>query len=159
MLRASIETTGDEVDLRGVATGDAAETSAIPGAEALLGLVEAALSEEPGAGEAARERVRRELGSAALVDAAAIIGNFERMNRIADATGIPLDPPVNVATESLRSELGIDRFGSAANAKPVRTWQRVVWRIAEPLVQLALRIAGRRSKSKQDSQSDRPGGD
>ncbi len=165
MLRASIETTGAEVDLRGVASGDEAEIGAIPGAGALLGLVEAVLpldgeAADPGIAEAARARVRDELGAEALVDAAAVIGNFERMNRIADATGIPLDPPVNVATEDLRSELGIDRYGSARNARPVKGWQRLLWRGIEPLARIGLRFAGRRTGSRSRVPPDsKPAGD
>ncbi|HEB88582.1 MAG TPA: hypothetical protein ENI85_03345 [Deltaproteobacteria bacterium] len=165
MLRASIETTGGEVDLRGVASGDDAELSAIPGAAALLGLVEAVVgldgrTVDPGIAEAARARVRDELGTEALVDAAAVIGNFERMNRIADATGIPLDPPVNVATETLRAELGIDRYGSARNARPVKGWQRMLWRGIEPLARVGLRLVGRRTRSGGRLPSDsRPAGD
>ena len=160
MLRASIETTGAEVALRGVASGDADEISEIPGAGALLDLVEAVLAPDglsttdAARAEAARRRVREELGAEALVDAAAVIGNFERMNRIADATGIALDPPVNVATEALRAELGIDHYGSAENARPVKGWQRLLWRGIEPFARMGLRLAGRRAGSKTHVPSD-----
>ncbi len=36
----------------------------------------------------ARERLRNALGEAALIEAAAVVGNFERMTRIADGAGI-----------------------------------------------------------------------
>jgi len=148
MLRASVETDGAEADYRGIADGESAEASTVPAAGALVGLVEAALSADGGDGEQARERVRRELGSEALVDAAAVIGNFERMTRIADATGIPLDAPVNVATEALRAELGIDEYRSAANTKSVKGWQRLAGRALEPVARIGLRWAGRRARSK-----------
>ena len=148
MLRASVETEGAEADYRGIADGESADASSVPAAGALVGLVEAALSADGGDGEQARERVRRELGSAALVDAAAVIGNFERMTRIADSTGIPLDAPVNVATEAIRAELGIDRFGSADNTESVKGWQRMLGRALEPVARLGLRWAGRRARSK-----------
>lgn len=69
----------------------------------------------------ARDRLREALGPGGLVDAAAVASNFERMNRIADATGIPLDAPVAALSSDLRETLGLDRFASAAHT------QRVGW--------------------------------
>ncbi len=154
MLRVSVETEGAEVDYRGIVDGEGAEASSIPAAAALVGLVEASLSSEQGDGEEARARVRRELGSEALIDAAAIIGNFERMTRIADATGIPLDAPVNVATEALRVELGIDRYGSAAETASVKGWQRLLGRAIEPVVRIGLRWVGRRARARVEIRSE-----
>jgi hypothetical protein len=158
MLRASVETEGAEVDYRGIADGASAEASSISGAGALVGLVEASLSAEEDAGIEARARVRRELGSEALVDAAAVIGNFERMTRIADATGIPLDAPVNIMTESLRAELGIDHYGSSADRKLVKGWQRLIGRMLDPVARIVLRWAGRRARSKAAAPSMREHG-
>lgn len=79
-------------------------------AEALVQGDEAALAE-------ARGRVLQALGPAGLVDAAAVASNFERMVRIADATGIPLDTPMAALTADLRDRLGLDRFASAAHTK------------------------------------------
>jgi len=155
MLRASIETEGAEVDYRGISDRESAEASSVPAAGALVGLVEASLSADDVDAEKARERVRLELGSEALVDAAAIIGNFERMTRIADGTGIPLDTPVNVATESLRAELGIDRFESAANTKSVRGWERLLGRAIEPVARIGLRWAGRRARARDQAHSEK----
>jgi len=148
MLRASVETTGEEADYRGIADAASAEDSTVQGAGALVGLVEAAFSSNDEEGIAARARVRKELGSEALVDAAAVIGNFERMVRIADGTGIPLDAPVNIATESIRGELGIDGYASAANTKSVQGWQRLLGRVVEPIARVVLRRIGRRAETR-----------
>ncbi len=145
-LRASIETAGGEVDFSGLADASTAGASPVRGAGALVGFVDATLSAEAPEIAKARGRVRDELGGEAVVDAAAIIGNFERMVRIADGTGIPLDMPIKLATGSIRSDLGLDRFGSAAHTPPLRGWQRGLGRALEPLLGLALRFAGRRSK-------------
>ena len=144
MLRASVETTGKEADYRGLADGSNAEESTVPGAGALIELVEASFSSDDEDGIAARARVRKELGSAALVDAAAVIGNFERMVRIADGTGIPLDAPVNVLTESIRGELGIDQYATAANTTSVPGWQRLLGRFLSPVLRVVLRRMGKR---------------
>jgi len=151
MLRASIETEGATADLGGVVGEVREDESSIPAAAALIGFVEAALGAPAKEIARARDRLRREIGSEGLVDAAAIIGNFERMVRIADATGIPLDTAVNVATESIRDELGIDRYASSANTRPVQSWQRAVGRVLAPVVRGGLRWVGRRARSKAPS--------
>ena len=57
---------------------------------------------------AARARLREVMGDAALLDAVGVVSNFERMNRIADATGIPLDAGAAAFSADVRAELGID---------------------------------------------------
>ena len=145
MLRASIETQGEEVDLRGLTDGKAAGESSIFGAAALVGFAEATLGGNADEIAVARDLVRSELGSEALVDAAAVIGNFERMVRVADGTGIPLDAAVNVATEEIRAELGIDAFASEERKSEVATWQRLMARAIDPLAKIGLRWQGRRA--------------
>jgi hypothetical protein len=72
-------------------------------AEAMVGNAEDALAK-------ARGRVLAELWPEALVDAAAVVSNFERMVRIADAIGIPLDSFLDEATIDIRRELKLSRF-------------------------------------------------
>ena len=72
-------------------------------AEAVLGIDDAELID-------ARQRIRNELGDAALVDAAAVIANYSALDRVADATGIPLEPEKEVNTVELRARLGINDF-------------------------------------------------
>ena len=45
-----------------------------------------------------------------MIDAAAVIAGFDGITRIADATGIPLEPPKAEAVADLRTTLGLDRF-------------------------------------------------
>ena len=134
MLRASSEIHGETVDIQAIA-GRNTENSGIPGGAALITLCEAALGDDPDALVRARQGVRDALGDAELVDACAVIGNFERMTRIADGTGIPLDAPVMMLTEDFREELGIDRYGAAANSKPLSGAAK----LAAPLVRRAAR--------------------
>ncbi len=65
----------------------------------------------------ARERaaLREVLGDAAFLDACAVIGAFNVVDRIADATGIPLDPALLMMSAAVREELDLARFGSSAN--------------------------------------------
>ena len=62
-----------------------------------------------------REQIVSELGVQQLVDAAGIVANFQRMVRIADGCGIPLDDFTLEASEGWRQELGLHEFASAAN--------------------------------------------
>ena len=48
--------------------------------------------------------------AAALVDAAGVASNFERMVRIADATGIPLDARMAALSQDVRDTLHLERF-------------------------------------------------
>jgi len=55
------------------------------------------------------------LGDEAFVDVVATIAAFNVVDRIADATGIPLDPMMRAMSVDVRQELGLSRFASAAN--------------------------------------------
>jgi hypothetical protein len=95
---------------------------------------------------AARQGLLDALGPEALVDAAAVVGNFERMTRIADATGIPLDPPVAALTQDIRVDLGLDDFGSARNTPPLGAAGRVLGRALRPVALHLFRVLGFRPK-------------
>ena len=77
-------------------------------------------------------------GSAALVDAAGVIGNFERMTRIADATGIPLDRPSALASSDFRGRLGLQRYASAQNTKEPGIIERMLAPMLAPAAKKAL---------------------
>jgi hypothetical protein len=57
-----------------------------------------------------RASVLAVLGAPAMLDAAAVVGGFDGITRIADATGIPLEPAKAEQTADFRTALGIDRF-------------------------------------------------
>jgi hypothetical protein len=139
LLRVSSESRDQAVDLRAV-TGGESVASGVPGGEALCAFAEAVVGGEARAIASARERLRHELGDAALVDAAGVIGNFERMVRIADGTGIPLDRAAALVSVDLRAELGIDRFRGAERTRPVRGLARVAGRLMSRMMPLVLRV-------------------
>jgi hypothetical protein len=62
-----------------------------------------------------RAALRDVLGDAAFLDACAVVGAFNVVDRIADATGIPLDPALLAVSGAVRDELDLARFGSSAN--------------------------------------------
>jgi hypothetical protein len=138
LLRASGESSGEKIDLRAVTEGEAA-TSGLPGGEALTAFVDAAILAGAEAIRAARDRVVAELGEAAMVDAAGVIGNFERMVRIADGTGIPLDKPVALVSADMREELGIDSFAGAEHTAALAGIQRLTGRLLSRMLPLVMR--------------------
>ena len=110
MLRASIAATSQTVDLRSIT--DRSVDPLLPGGSGLLALADAVLLGTPPAA-AARDGVIAALGPEGLVDAAGVIGTFEMMNRIADATGMPVGRGSLERTADLRRELGLDRLRHA----------------------------------------------
>ena len=56
------------------------------------------------------------MSKAALVDAVAVAALFNGIDRIADATGAPLETVKAEATEDLRAEIGINSFGEIKQA-------------------------------------------
>lgn len=55
------------------------------------------------------------IGEAGLVDASAVAANFNSIDRVADATGVPLEEEKAMLTEDFRATLGIDDFAAGRN--------------------------------------------
>lgn len=79
----------------------------------LEAFVAAVVGDDPARAAAARSAVVDELGPDWLVDAAAVVANFEMMTRLADGTGARLRPEQLVATAEIRAQIGVDEFPSA----------------------------------------------
>ncbi len=58
----------------------------------MVELVDSVVHDDNSRRREARDAVLEELGPESLVDAAAVFGNFEMMNRVAEGTGIPIPP-------------------------------------------------------------------
>lgn len=114
LLRASGETERAEVDLANV-NGSTGSDGGVAHGAALVDFVDAVMGGDPAGLERQRASLRARLGDPAFVDTCAVIGAFNVVDRIADATGIPLDVFLKQSTEELRRELGLARFASAAN--------------------------------------------
>ena len=145
MLRASIEYSGTGAEVSGIARGAKAGDAGIEHGERLAAFADAAVEGDAAELATARDALRDAAGSAAVVDAAAVIGNFERMVRIADSTGIPLDGMVEAMSADLQQELGIDAFESrrsTASSGIARAFNPVV----RGAMRLGLRLARRRTQ-------------
>jgi hypothetical protein len=85
-----------------------------------------------------REALRSSVGDGAVVDSAAVIATFQRMNRFADATGMPLDKTIEMVSRGVRAELGIDQFANAVNTRSPGLVQRTFGPIFRPFTRLGL---------------------
>jgi hypothetical protein len=107
---------GVEVDLsavNGMGRGD----GGVAHGEGLVAFVEAVMGSDEAALRRERAALRETLSDAAFVDVCAVIGAFNVVDRVADATGIPLDEPLVLMSGEVRAELDLGRFASAANTK------------------------------------------
>ncbi len=95
-----------------------------------------------------RKQLVEKLGEPAMIDAAAVVGNFQRMVRIADSTGIPLDEPVLMISQSIREDLGINNFNASANSPKLPLLKRILGRLMAPFAATMLKkmAASRQSK-------------
>ena len=85
MLSWSSLEDGTPADIDALASG--VGDAGLPHGAALLGFVEAAAGWDRAALDAACERLVDDAGEAFMIDAAAVIANFEMMTRVADGTG------------------------------------------------------------------------
>jgi hypothetical protein len=75
----------------------------------LIGFADAAI--DPGADSTkARAALAGLIGQEATIDAAAVIAGFDAITRVADGSGIPLEPPKAEASAEWRARLGIDDY-------------------------------------------------
>jgi len=110
MLRESMQTSGQTVDLRAVTQGFGAQAE-VPHAAALAEFAEAVVLRDTGRTDAARAGLREALGPEGLVDAAATVAAFHGFVRVADAIGIPYTTAARGEdAPELRAQIGIDAF-------------------------------------------------
>jgi hypothetical protein len=87
-----------------------AATSGVEHGTVLIAFAQAMVGDDDEVLAQARQAVIEALSPEAMVDAAGVASNFERMVRIADATGIPLDERLEVMTKGVRDQLQLERF-------------------------------------------------
>lgn len=105
MLRASSQSSEEAVNLEAVMDGSGAGD--VPAGAELIAMAEAVVDGGAQTITTAREALAQVLSVAAMIDAAAVASNFQRMVRISDSTGISLGG-YEGGTVELRAELGID---------------------------------------------------
>ena len=115
MLRASAKTTGADVDLSGVLGDTEGAAVGIEHGELLLGIAEGVASRDYDKLADVRARLEAVAGGETVVEAVGVAANFQRMVRIADSIGIPVDDRSLQPSEDLRQELKLNEFKSARN--------------------------------------------
>jgi hypothetical protein len=91
---------------------EAAATSGVEHGAVLIAFAEAMVGDDDAALVQARQPVIEAMSPEAMVDAAAVASNFERMVRIADSTGIRLDERMEVVSKEVRDQLHLERFAA-----------------------------------------------
>lgn len=105
---------GAELDLS-IVNGPIRSDSGIAHGRELVAFTDAVMGRDEAALARRREALRSVLPEASFVDVAATIAAFNVVDRVADATGIPLDPILEAMSSEVRRELDLARFPSAAN--------------------------------------------
>jgi hypothetical protein len=111
-LRASERQTGGSYDLGGV-LGEIDGDGGIAHGRLLVEFAEAALGAERRRLDDARDRLLNAAGAEALVDSAAVVALFDAIDRVADATGTPLEEAKAETSVDFREALGVNAFYSA----------------------------------------------
>ncbi len=114
LLRASGRHDGADYDLAAI-VGDGDGDGGVPEGRLLSRFAEAILGTDEAALATARRELNATLGPEALVDTAAVAALFNAIDRIADATGIPLEDDKMADSADFRATLGIDDFPSMAH--------------------------------------------
>ena len=78
--------------------------------EELRGLSDAAIHGDWAKLKVLRAQAAKTLGTQQMTDALVVAAAFNGITRVADATGIPLDPHTAATTEQMREQTGIQRF-------------------------------------------------
>ena len=121
------------MDLEAITKGAGDEVAGVAFGAELIAYADAVVARSTDVPET-RDAVHKSMGDAGVVDAAAVIANFQRMVRIADGTGIAIDGPLDVLSADIRHEIGINDFPSAEG----RGRNGTLRRLAAPLMRLAM---------------------
>lgn len=139
MLSLSADISESPVDLDMINGDAAAAASGVLHGAALLDFAEAIARRDEAALKQSRETLEREAGAEVVVDAAAVAANFQRMVRIADSTGIPLDTTAAALSTGIRKQLDLGSFATAQNT-PADSWKvKLLSVIARPMARRKLR--------------------
>jgi hypothetical protein len=129
MLRESVEMTEESIDLEGLADPVCTRIEGLPHSEALLRFANAFMGDDRAALTQTREKIATEVSPEAMVDAVGVASTFQRVVRIADATGIPTEEPIAIMQEDLAEKLGTFKFISASNTKRISWFKRCLHKL------------------------------
>ena len=116
MLSVSAMTTEVEIDIQGINGDESAAGMGVEFGPELMKFAESVATGNEDDLERARQALLSTAGPEVLVDAAGVAANFQRMVRIADAAGIPVDDMEIELGKEVRAELNLEKFASAQNS-------------------------------------------
>jgi hypothetical protein len=116
MLRASAQATDTQIDLNALLGDETAADQGIAHGQALLAFADAFMSGNKQLLTSARNTLLEATSPRLVVEAAGVAANFQRMVRIADATGIPVDDMSAPGGIAIREALGLTAFASAQHS-------------------------------------------
>ena len=111
MLSWSSTEAGTPADLAAITEG--AGDAGLPHGAELIAFADAVGGFDEEALGAARDRLRASAGDAFMLDAAAVLANFEMMTRVADGTGARFPTETAAHRAALHERLDISGFTSA----------------------------------------------
>ncbi len=114
LLRASGQAIDAAVEIEGAVGAVVKGDGGVPCGHLLAQFAEAATRGSEELADA-RAALLAEVGGERFIEAAATVGVFNGLVRVADATGIPLDAPTHAGSAGFRQELGLDAFSGARN--------------------------------------------
>lgn len=123
LLSVSGKTAGLDVDLDVAVDTKGHGDAGVPNGAEILAFASAANRRAANL-EPARNALRAAVGEDGLLEAAATVAIFNGLVRVADGTGIQLDPSMMTSTSETREALGIDAFAGAANSAGAPTEPR-----------------------------------
>lgn len=115
MLRASALTSQTDIDLQSINGNHQSAAKGIEFGPQLLAYAESIALRDQSKVKESRDALFEISGPLVVVDAAGVAANFQRMVRIADSIGIPVDNMSTELGQQVRKELDLERFPSAQN--------------------------------------------
>ena len=85
----------------------------VPHGELLMAFAEAVVTHQEDAIVKTRSELLGTIGEEGVIDAAGVVGLFNAIDRVADATGTELEDEKAEATDSMRRSIGITGFAEA----------------------------------------------
>ena len=115
MLRVSAMTADTDIDINAVDGDEQGAARGIEFGAELMKFAESLARRDAQGIVRSRQALLTAAGANVLVDAAGVAANFQRMVRIADSIGIPVDDMESEIGRQVRQDLTLERFVSAQN--------------------------------------------
>jgi len=152
----SSQASGREADVRAIREGAArVADSGVEHADLLVVYAEALVAHDDGAIAELRQPMIDALGAGGSLEAVTVAANFQRMVRIADATGIPQDGAMMTLVGDLADRLSLRDFASAANTPEIGWLQRMAGKALRPFSAALMTFAAKRLNAAAAKEADR----